>query len=74
MFVTAKSLPPSQIVPTLAERGEYGFGAKFSLSITCCTTEVKLSKEISIKNPQVIPLTRRMKCGVGKSATWLQRL
>jgi hypothetical protein len=40
---------------------------------TCYTTEVKLSQEMSIKSPQVIPLKRRMKCGVGISATCRQR-
>ena len=47
------SLPPSQIVPKLADRGEYiALESSFTVYCmlkTCCTSEAKLSREIPIK-------------------------
>jgi hypothetical protein len=70
------SLPPSQIVPILANRGEY-FAAELSFyrvlhAQNMLITEAKLSREMSIKSQQVIRLKKRTKCGVGISATGLQ--
>ena len=54
------SLPSSQIVPILADRGEYiasdSSFTVFCMLKTCCITEARLKREVSIKSQPFILL------------------